>query len=192
MARPQAYDTQQALQQASELFWAQGYSATSIDQLLEVMGLSRSSLYHAFGDKRSLFLQVLEFFASQMDPVCEMLTVADNPAQVVRTFFEQTHLNVADPNRHKGCLLVNTVVELADVDVELVATAATHLKRLEQALCTCFERGVASGQLAADKDPQALAQFFMSVNKGLRVSMRHGASNDEIRAVAETALLVLA
>jgi TetR/AcrR family transcriptional regulator, transcriptional repressor for nem operon len=192
MARPQAYDTHQALQQASELFWAQGYSATSIDQLLEVMGLSRSSLYHAFGDKRSLFLLVLEFFASQMDPICDMLSKADNPEQVVRMFFEQTHLNAADPNRHKGCLLVNTVVELADVDIELVATAAAHLKRLEQALCTCFERGVASGHLAADKDPRALAQFFMNVNKGLRVSMRHGASNDEIRAVAETALLVLA
>lgn len=191
MARPQAYDTQQALLQASQLFWAQGYSATSIDQLLEVMGLSRSSLYHAFGDKRSLFLQVMAFFASQMDPMYDMLTMADNPEQVVRMFFEQTHLNPDDPNRDKGCLLVNTVVELADVDEELVTTAVVYLSRLEQALCTCFERGIVSGRLSADKNPQALAQFFMNINKGMRVSMRHGASIHEIRAVAETALLVL-
>ena len=92
MARPQAYNTDDALQRATELFWSQGYGATSIDQLLVVMGLSRSSLYHAFGDKRELFIKAMDFYAVQMDPFLEALQFATDPILAIQTLLKSNGL----------------------------------------------------------------------------------------------------
>ncbi len=191
MARPQAYNTDDALQRATELFWSQGYGATSIDQLLVVMGLSRSSLYHAFGDKRELFIKAMDFYAVQMDPFLEALQFATDPILAIQTLFEAVHLDPDQQIREKGCMFVNTVVELSEVDNILVLHAAKHMQKLNRAFEACFASCITAGTLSPEKNPRALANFFMSVNKGLRVSVRHGSSLRELRDVMETALQVL-
>ena len=124
MARPPEFDRTKALEAAMKLFWARGYTATSLLDLLQAMGIARSSFYASFGTKRKLFTECLELFGDRT------LSIVDEDAKrlphtaLPRAFFEATLLYVSPRRAKQGCMIVNTVLELADVDPELNQLAA--------------------------------------------------------------------
>jgi len=191
MARPQKYKQAQVMGAVSELFQSQGYRATSIDQLLEVSQLSRSSLYHGFGNKEALYLLVLDQIAIQTTTLYKNLATSSEPELFLRLFFQSYRPDDSAHAPGQGCLLVNTVVELADSEPALVERALEYLKLAEVSLAKYFNNAQLAKQLPQHLNPVALAKYFMNVKKGLMVSVRHGASLHDLTDVIETSLLIL-
>src|SRR5262249_40635764 len=128
MARQREFDADAALGRAMEVFWSKGYEATSLDDLCEVTGLSRSSLYAAFGSKRNLLLRSVERYVEQRNPHLTAVLAQPGPvreafAALASQFIDQI---VAGPGR-RGCFLGNCAAELPRSD-------RTALARVKQGL----------------------------------------------------------
>lgn len=191
MARTKEYDSHQAVESAMMLFWAQGYTATSVQQLLDVMGISRSSMYSEFGNKRDLFVEVLSLYNFLAQELIDTVSIAENPVEAIRDFYEVGFVQLPDKLLYRGCLFVNTILELRDVDNELSKIAANYFDGVEQALVACFKKCASKGTLSQNHDPERLAGFFMTVIKGMRVVARQDPKEDYLRGVIDTALLLL-
>ncbi len=191
MARPQKYNQPKVLNAASDLFNTQGYRGTSIEQLLEVTQLSRSSLYHGFGNKEAMYLKVMDHIAAESAVLYKDLASQHGPKDFLRLFFQCYHTDKFARIPGKGCLLVNTVVELPNSEPALVSRATGYLKLAEQSLTIYFKNAQKNGLLGDQHNPKALAQFYMNTKKGLMVSLRHGTSLKELTDVIETALQLM-
>ncbi len=167
MARPIEFDRDKARDRALLLFWTKGYQATSLQDLLDALGISRSSLYAAYGDKRALFVDCLDLFAERTRQVL-LKAGQERPALNALQFFFERHLN--GPGRGKaslGCLLVNTVLEMAGVDDDLADRASRHLADIQD----LFEQFLRQAGCVPDK-ARELAAMLMLLNEGVRVASR--------------------
>lgn len=191
MARPAAFDRHQALESALSLFWSQGYTATSVQQLLDCMGISRSSMYAAFGTKRDLFVEALQRFNEMATEWVQVLYEAGDPVSGVRDFFERGFFDLPGELMSRGCLLVNTILEMDGVDNDLCALASGYVDGIEKALADCFRRWHADGALPEGHDPVTLARFVMTLIKGMRAAARQRPGEAYLRGIVETALLVV-
>ena len=169
MARPVEFNRDLASDRALRLFWSRGYQGAGLTDLLAAMEIGRSSFYAAFGDKRRLFLECLDQFAARSVAMLRPREGRRSPLQILRGFFEQDAFAPDSEERAWGCMLVNTVVEMSDLDEGLRAHASQGLENVQAA----FE----SLLLDAGCDPaeaRDYAGFLMLVNEGLRVSSRQG------------------
>lgn len=169
MARPIQFETDQARERAMILFWRRGYQATSLPDLLEAMGIGRSSFYAAFVDKRRLFADCLDLFARRTHTLLDHARQSHPPVGALRHFFERTFARANEAQANWGCMLVNTVVELSGVDDNLSAQASGHLSDVQAAFQRCLVDAGYSRRGAAE-----LGAFLMVVNEGMRVSSRRG------------------
>ena len=185
MARPAEFDREDALVAAMQLFWRQGYGSTSLSQLLEAMGIGRSSFYAAFGDKRSLYIEALALFARRTIAILRDHTDMP-PAQRIHRFFTATLFEVPRHRAQRGCMMVNTVLELADVDDDLCAMATAHLQHMETGFKRLLSADGNSALPAADG-----ARYLMMINQGLRVAARQGRSRRELATMVDDALALL-
>ena len=169
MARPREFDADAALDRAMNAFWAKGYEATSLDDLCEATGLSRSSLYAAFGDKRDLLLQSIDLYSDR--GVARFLAaLANRPIRaglrrILDGFIDQI---VAGPGR-KGCFLGNCAAELERGNREAIARMRRSLARNETIFREALIEAKRRGELAPSADPAALARFLVSALQGLRL-----------------------
>jgi TetR/AcrR family transcriptional repressor of nem operon len=189
MARPQEYDRAQALDKVLGLFWSQGYNATNLPQLLACTGLSRSSFYNAFGDKRQAFIESLARYSNGIEARLQRVRKAASPAAAVYAYYEP----IFDPKRANlmtnGCLLVNTLLEFEDVDLELYSLAKQQTQRIDETFLECFERALAANQLSIQIPAHTLTNLFTAVHSGIQVKRRAGADFSELRALIDGFLL---
>ena len=173
MGRPRSFEPEQVIVQAMDAFWSNGYGATSPAMLAEVTGVGKGSLYHSFGSKRQLFDQALALYdAAGVELAEQCLSRPGATKDRIREFIADmvdTDLARAVP---RGCLAVNTAIELAPDDED--ATRAVH--RMQQhtiaAMAARIEQGRRDGDVRENTDPVAFAQFLMSIVTGLRVLAR--------------------
>lgn len=192
MARPRAFDQEQALDAAMAVFWKNGYGASSMQQLLDAMAINRGSLYAAFGDKAGLFRQVMRRYQQQMQSlVLSMLTRAEDPVAGVRQVFQLSVLALPDEQRALGCLLVNAVNELSPLDPELAADAQAHLSRLETALIDSCRRARDAGRLVSNVTPEQAGHLLTTAMTGLRVQTRRGEAVDKLADSVEPLMNLL-
>ncbi|MFI7674096.1 TetR/AcrR family transcriptional regulator [Actinophytocola sp. NPDC049390] len=187
MPRPREFDEDRALDAAMRAFWSEGYEATSTQDLCEATGLGRSSIYNTFRSKRDLFEQALTRYMTERTATTLALLADARPVrEKVRTLLWQS----VDPPEDDplGCLVVNSLVELGPRDEHVAALLRTDQDRRFAALRDAFTAGRAAGEVAADKDPAALAHFVVSSINGMRVMARAGADRATIESVARTAL----
>ena len=130
MARPTEFDRAKAVEVAMKLFWVRGFTATSLPDLLEVMGIARSSFYASFHTKRDLFTECLELFGDRTLAMIREDTKSLHPSTLPRAFFKSTLLDVSKRKAKQGCMMVNTELELADTDPELNQLATQKLNKL--------------------------------------------------------------
>ena len=191
MARPAEFDRAEALEAAMRLFWAQGYTATSLRDLLAAMEVGRSSFYAAFGSKRSVFVEALGLFSERTS---QMLMGARDPGEAlegISEFFRQTLLDAPKRRVMRGCLMVNTVLEMAEVDEELCTIAADGLAQVERLFECCFEKAQRSGEYPGQRSASDLAAHVMVLNQGLRVASRKGVRRADLEKSVETGLSLL-
>ena len=192
MARTKEFEPESALESAMDLFWRRGYEATSVQDLLEEMGIGRGSMYGTFGDKRELFLAALDRFEeSRVSRADEILAVSPSAMEGIRRLFETTIEGLVSYEPRRGCLLANTAVELAPRDAEVAARISRYVRRTEDAFEKALVRGRAAGEIPADKDPRALARFLVSMLHGVRVLARAGVDRAVLDDSVRTALAAL-
>ncbi|MFT6052768.1 MAG: TetR/AcrR family transcriptional repressor of nem operon [Halioglobus sp.] len=191
MARLPEFDRTKALEAAMKLFWAQGYTATSLPDLLEGMGIARSSFYASFHTKRELFIECLELFGDRTLAMINEDTKSLQPSALPRAFFESTMLDVSQRKIMQGCMMVNTVLELADVDPELNQLATQKLNSIEKVFAKAFALAQKNDELNTVYSSKELASLVMTINLGLRVQSRQKRSRKELKSIIENSLSLL-
>ncbi len=192
MARPREFAETTALDGAVECFWRQGYAATSVRDLAAEMGMSCASLYNAFGDKRAVFLQALErYLDGSMRERIRRFETTRPPKQAIRGFIHEiVRRSLADADR-RGCLLVNSAMELAPRDRRLQPVIAARLEELE----AFFRRMVAAAQrdgtVPRERSAAELARLLLGVVLGIRVLARSKPDPALLHDLARPALALL-
>ena len=169
MPRPIEFDRSKAVNRALVLFWQKGYQATSLSDLLETTNISRSSFYAAFTDKRIFYIECLDLFAERTLELLQTARAEKPPVEALENFFKRNFRGTKGTGVKKnwGCMLVNTVLEMAGVDDELLERSSHHLNRMELGFRELLEEAGASPLKA-----QELAAMLMLFNEGVRVSSR--------------------
>ena len=170
MARRIEFDRPKAVNRALALFWRKGYQATSLADLLAAMDISRSSFYAAFTDKRSLFIECLDLFSARTLEMLHQARAEMPPVDALQSFFERNFVGAHGAGAvmgHWGCMLVNTVLEMAGVDDDLAARASHHLGEMQRIFQACLQDAGAEPVRAEE-----LAAMLMLLNEGIRVSSR--------------------
>jgi TetR/AcrR family transcriptional repressor of nem operon len=171
MARTKEFDTEEALEKAIGVFWDKGYTACSIQDVVEGLGLSRSSIYETFGDKRQLFLAALKKYQREgVDSMRHNLGTATNVRQALKDIFYAVLPVGLDGSAQKGCFLVNSGIELAPHDPEIAAIVQGNRQEIEEILRSAIQKGQDSGLISRKLDALSIARFFFTTISGLRVS----------------------
>ncbi len=192
MARPREFDEAAALDAAMDCFWSNGYEATSVRDLAAQMGITGTSLYNAFGDKRSLFRQALQRYAERsMHKRIAELESTLTPKQAVRAFLGGiVERSLGDRDR-RGCFLVNSALEIAPHDPELGAEVAARFGEIEAFFRRAVTAAQADGSVPPDRDPADLARLLLGVTLGVRVLARSKPQRALLEGVVRPALALL-
>jgi len=191
MARTKEFDPDVALDRAMHLFWRQGYEATSIQDLVEHMGIGRGSLYDTFGDKHALYLAALDRYCATVG--AGFLAPLDAPIPVraaLRLVFDGAVATALAEGRH-GCLLANGALELASRDTDTRCRVEASLRGAEDAIGRALARAQATGELAAGRDPRALARYLVNALQGLRVTAKVTDDRETLEDIARVTLSAL-
>jgi TetR/AcrR family transcriptional repressor of nem operon len=192
MARPKDFDEERVLDRAVDCFWKHGYGATTVRDLADAMQIGSASLYNAYGDKRSLFGRSLERYAnrSMRDRIARM--EADHrPKEAIRAFLaEIIDRSLKDPDR-KGCLLVNSALDVAPHDAEIGKVVAGYLDELRAFFRRNIEAAQHAGQMPESVDAEEVSGHLLGVLAGIRVLARTGARRKTLESVARPALALL-
>ena len=192
MARPKAFDTAAALERAMELFWQQGYAATSMEQLVAVMGISRQSLYDTYGDKHALFLAAIDSYCAML--AAELLGPLQAPdaglAALHATAMGLVDFIIRYPKR-RACLMANTALELGPHDEIVAAKVRAHMAAMEAAFRHALVNARARGEIHAAADPDSLARYLVAMANGLLVMGKSGAGRDQLTQMAQVAASAL-
>lgn len=174
MGKKRQFDEEDVLLLIAEYFWKHGYHATKVDRLSEITGLTKTSIYNAFGNKEALFARVVEFYVEKVfHPALQQLDtrrpMSDNLGDIFALYF------VEENNRYlsHGCLLTNSILELADNEPQLYAGVVEQFDQLLDAMRRFFAEYADSGRLASGVEADELAEMFMTFIQGLRVQSRN-------------------
>lgn len=193
MARPKEFDVDAALQSALAVFWEKGYEATSVQDLVEAMGIQRASLYATYGDKHALYLAALERYQREtFDELAGHFAGAVSPVQAVRGFVQEVADWASGKHGRRGCLCVNANVELAPHDQLVTETLRQHHQRMESLLAATLQRAVATGELPAKTDCASLATFLLGTVVAINVLGKQRATKKQLQAMVDHALAALA
>ena len=193
MPRPKEFNPDEALEQAMQVFWHKGYEATSMEDLVSAMDINRGSLYATFGDKRELFLKAMDRYCSG-GGIGSRLSILSEPGPaipLIRRFMgAMLEFGLSDPLR-RGCMITNTVMELAPHEKDIGRRVAGRLQMAEEAFFTLLTRAKQEGELAIDKDPRALARVLVTMMQGTIVMIKAGTPAEVVKQTAKTALSIL-
>ncbi len=192
MGRPRKFLEDDVIASASETFSVNGYSGTTLEDLVAATGLGKQSLYNAFGGKRELFLRAL---TSETDDAVAAVDEAlahgsDTPLARIRAHLLKLAITLSD-EAAPGSLFTKATVELADHDSEVAASALNAFAELEKIYRACIVEAQDAGEVAADADAGALASFFLALTRGMEVLGHAGVSRAGLTSIALTSLAVL-
>ena len=186
---PKQFEEDQALEYAMELFWEKGYEATSIQNLVDHMGINRFSIYENFGSKHELFLSACERYKKIMEERrIRRLREGEAGIEAIRAFFHEAIRAMAEPGGAKGCLMTNSIVELATHDTALKKTGTEFLLMLEDAFHEALKRAKKKQELHSKRNLHELAGYLMSVTQGLGVVGKTNNDSRQLRQVVKIAL----
>jgi TetR/AcrR family transcriptional repressor of nem operon len=190
--RHKEFDPSTALNEAVDVFWTQGYAATSVQVLVKHMGINRFSMYDTFGDKHELFMSACHRYSENRDEQrIEAFEKAKTGLESIRAFFKSVEESFADGEFRRGCLMTNAVVEMAVRDEEVRRWAAEFMKRLENAFAAALTRAKNVGEISEKSNPRELAQFLVCVLQGINVMGKAFPDGRHVHRLVRTAMAQL-
>ncbi len=193
MARPREFDSTQALEKAMEVFWAKGYEATSLSDLIGAMGISKSSLYDVFGNKHELFLATLDHYCKTIAPrnIAAVLDGAPDAKSGIAALFSHFVEDLLCRGENCGCFASNTAVEVALIDPDARARVHAASLNLEDVICQVVEGGQAKGDITTRHDPRTLARHLANSLQGLMVTGKANPDRGVLEDISAMALSAL-
>lgn len=189
--RPREFDADAVLDALVQLFWEQGFEATSMTDITKASGLSKSSLYNAFGSKDELFDQALNRYVDfRVSMVTEAITNGERGLEDIGMFLDLLWSEVSESGDHRGCLAINTSTEFGGRDDRVVATSERYRAAMRGAFRAAFTRAAQLGEIDRSKIA-SYVDFMVSFMLGTGVIVRSGAPDAEIRRQLDAALAVL-
>lgn len=188
MGRPRAFDADAALEKAMVVFWEQGYEGASLADLTEAMGISRKSMYAAFGNKEQLFRKALQRYTEGPGAYVSQALQAPTAREAATEFLTGSIRANTRPGWPTGCLGVQGALAVGetgrvahDTLTEWRAQGQAHLRER-------FQRAVEESDLPADADPDLIARYVMTIANGMAVQAAGGAEREDLQRVADAAL----
>ncbi|TSD62284.1 TetR/AcrR family transcriptional regulator [Inquilinus sp. KBS0705] len=173
MARTKDFDENEVLSKAIQLFWHKGYNGTSMQELVDGLGISRSSLYDTYTDKHTLFMKALQSYQQAGTANIEAIIERGLPAKdTVAKLLDLATGDLICDQQQKGCFMVNAEVEVAPHDPEVAAVVCHNDQLMEEAFFRVIKEGQQSGDIQNKQDARALARFIFNSVKGMRVSAK--------------------
>ena len=190
--RTKDFDEEEILWKAINLFWEKGYNATSMNDLIDGLGIGRSSIYHAFGDKHNLFVKALELYQSVGTArITGIIDDAPSLKIALETLLNGVVNDVLHSICPKGCFKVNSEVEVAAQDEIINKLVYNDDLLIEDALHRAFKKAQQNNEINTTKDPLALARFFCNTIAGMRVYAKFRSERQFFEDIAKTAVQVL-
>ncbi|HEE5795579.1 TPA: TetR/AcrR family transcriptional regulator [Acinetobacter baumannii] len=193
--RTKEFETDEIADAAMQVFWRRGYAATSVQDLVDGTGLSRSSLYSTFQNKQGLYQKALQRYEllTTLNNV-KLLSGSGSAKALIRQLLMRVVEDELNDSEHKGCLVANACLELTGHDEEVSQFVVSNLQKLQHALESLLIKAQQSGEIGSTQNPRALASFFLNTMQGLRV-LGKGSPREQrkqcLMDVVEVALNVL-
>jgi len=188
MGRPRGFDENAALEAAMRVFWEKSYEGATLSDLTSAMGINRSSMYAAFGDKAALFRRTMERYRE--GPMRYMRDALEKPVlrDAVASLLHSTVLFLSQPGQPPGCFSVQAALACG-IDAEPIQQAMVEWRKAgEETLRKRFVMARRAGELPKDISPADFARFIATVMAGLAVQAVNGASRDEMKRTADLVL----
>lgn len=191
LGRPREFELNDAARDAMNVFWDRGYEGASLPDLIAGTGLSRGSLYKAFGDKKGLLLAALDLYMSDgLKATADILSQPGSVKNAIReSLLRYARLSTGEKGR-RGCLAVAMATELAARDKDVEERIGRMFRRLQQLYVGAIVRGQAGGEIP-ERDEQALARLLVCHIEGMRVLGKTGASEAEMLALVDNMMQTL-
>lgn len=176
-----------------KMFWEKGFDGTSMNDLAAATGVAKPGLYANFGDKEALYTKALTHYFDELgSPLLDDLARSPDPlVVVVRRFLDAIATSVVDKKSPGGCFVVNSVIECANRPAPIENLARAFDAKRSAAFLDRFRLAKKQGELPADADAKALAEFFAGQVLALAVMGRAGASRKSIDRVIDVAMTVI-
>lgn len=188
--RPREFDRTEALNKAMKVFWQKGYTATSMNDLYEAMGIKSPSLYAAFGSKEDLYEEVLIHYEQSVAPVIwGHMSTEPSPRQAVWLWLERSAEVLTRTDMPHGCMVTLSAVgsegndRLGDIVRRLRSSGIGLLK-------TRLLEAQQQGDLPASVDIEALTRLYISVQQGMSIQARDGAGRETLLSIARMAMVL--
>ena len=192
MAQSKHFDEHEVLDRAVDLFWRKGYNATSANNLVDELGLSRSSIYDTYGDKKTLYLKSLKRYNTQIvREVIDLINNSINIKETIRNIFDSIIKQDICSKTPKGCFMVNSAIELSNLDIEVAKIVRQNQYEFENALEKAIIKGQQQGVISSQRDAKHLSLFLYNTIVGLRVSLKYNKTESSIEDIIQMSLSVL-
>jgi TetR/AcrR family transcriptional repressor of nem operon len=192
MGRLKEFDEDKAIDGAVDCFWARGYEATSVRDLADHMGIGGASLYNAYGGKRALFVKALERYANRSSRErIARLEATGRPREAIEAFLAEIIDRSLKDRARKGCLLVNSALDVAPHDAEIGRVVAGYLEEIRSFFQRNIEAGRRAGQVPRGIDAAGVSAHLLGVLLGIRVLARTRPDRALLDSVVRPALALL-
>lgn len=187
------FDIDDAIDRATKVFWAKGYEATSMADLVNEMGINKGSLYNAFGSKKELFTRaLLKFDRDNGKQLLAQAEALDDPVKAIAKLFDLMIGECAADTEKKGCLIINTALELPNHSDDVVELVQAALDDFEAFFRRMIKLGQKRGDISKSVKAAQTAKSLMALVVGMRVLSRGAFSHSDLRAVKNDALKLIA
>ena len=191
LGRPREFEADEVVEALVQLFWAQGYEATSLTDIMGATGLSKSSLYNTFGSKDELFeVALTRYVDCRLAMITETVVNGTRGLEDIEMLLDALWAEVEVGHDHRGCLAVNTSTELGGRDERVASVSERYRRELRSALLAAFERAAERGEVDRALIEQ-YADVMVAFLLGTAVIVRSGASDDEIETQLQAARAIL-
>lgn len=187
MPRTKAFDREEALSKAMTIFWQRGYHATSMQDLVEGMGINRSSMYDTFGDKYALFIEALSDYRLKFG-ISDYYLNFKSSAEGLKTFVNDYVQNIIADSENKGCFMLNCTTEFSNEDQEVYKILKTNLDNLGEMLSAIIAKGQQENEMKTEKTPEELSDYLTAGLHGIRMMGMLNNNHKRLMRVAQNHL----
>lgn len=192
MARLKAFNENEVIDKAVEIFWTKGYEATSIQDLVNAMGIQRGSLYATFGNKQQLFIKSLKRYGLVVvKKLLEILESKPSAIESIELFFAQLVEHLLTAGELRSCLVTNSAIERGLRDAETKQQVLHLLNALEKGFYKTLLRAKANGELSTELDLKKLANYLTSSMQGLLVMGKICSDRSTLEGINQVTLSIL-
>lgn len=192
MPRTREFDPEKALDDATEIFWREGYADTSMEDIVSRTGVSRYGLYNTFGNKRELLFEAMRNYCRQLaESSQEQLRRPDAGRKEIIAYWDELRSSASEHVAKNGCLIGNIAAEVAPHDPAVAEIVQAVFEDLAGVFANAIRNGQRDGDINPDIDPDATGRMLTSLAQGLALMLRSGGSFEHLSAAADAGLKVL-